>query len=168
MSNQNLKLKVGDEIGFTILAGGLDYEDRTIFLPVVEVSTVKGERVYKCRFPDGEIQRAGLPHSALAGHAVKIKPQNTAGMIPLKLEKMSEFAEAVKRGADSSLVVYGDWERDTYVVVNKDSLRQYRVNLQTVDSTTHADCDCPDFIYRERICKHIASVLTGCMFRASF
>jgi len=158
-------LKIGDEIGFVINAQGIDTQDATIFLPVVEVTRIGDETAYRCQFPDGQI-RGAIPQSALVGHEIKIKPVSTDGMICL-LERVNEFAEAMKRGTNWNLQVYQAWEKDSYYVRNLDNDKEYLVNLKTIDGRTFCDCECPDFIFRNRICKHVAEVLTYSLFRTT-
>jgi len=79
-------------------------------------------------------------------------------------ERRSEFVEALTRGANSDLIVYADFEPDTFVVVNRENKKEYRVTLKTIDKILFGLCECPDFIYRKRVCKHIGEVLTSNVF----
>lgn len=90
---------------------------------------------------------------------LKAKP----GMISLTARKR-EFVAALSRGAKSRLEVFADFERDTFVVVNHASGKEYRVVLKTENSEVFASCECGDFIYRERVCKHIGDVLADTFF----
>lgn len=161
----NQQLNIGDKIGFVILANGIDEADETVFLPVVEVTTRDGERAYKYEFPDGTISSAAIRQSDLASHAVQIEAQVSGKMICLS-ERKTEFVEALNRGKDNRFEVYADWDRDAFVVVNLDKQIEYRVKLETHKAKLFAECVCPDFTYRKRVCKHISEVLANALFTA--
>lgn len=170
MKNQNLQLNIGDEIGFVIHANGIDENDQVIFFPVVEITTRDGERAYRYQFPDGSTSTAAIRQSDLASHAVRIRKTTvetiapTLGRMICVSERKAEFVEALQRGRNSKLEVYEDWDKDAFVVVNAENKAEYRVRLDNRDDKFFADCECPDFIYRKRVCKHIGEVLTHCLF----
>lgn len=159
MKNQNLNLKIGDKIGFTFLASDVDDADKTLFFPVCEITERDGEPAYKVEFPDGTISSAAIRQSDLANRAVQIEPVGTPDMICIT-ERKTEFREALERGKTSDLEVFPDWERDAFVVVNNDKGNEYRVNLQTANGRLYGECECADYTYRKRVCKHISEVLT--------
>lgn len=163
MNNQNLQLNIGDKIGFVILANGVDETDKTIFFPVTEVTTRDGERAYRYEFPDGSTSMAAIRQSDLVGHPVQIEPRVSQKMICLS-ERKTEFVEALQRGKDNKFEVYADWDKDAFVVVNLDNKAEYRVSLQTEGGKVYGDCECPDFSFRKRICKHISAVLVDALF----
>ncbi|MGC2239096.1 MAG: SWIM zinc finger family protein [Pyrinomonadaceae bacterium] len=76
-----------------------------------------------------------------------------------------EFVPALERAAKSNLTVYADFEPDTFVVVNKDNGNEYRVNMKTIDGQLFSDCECEDYCYRRRVCKHIVEVIFFSSFR---
>lgn len=162
MNNQNLQLNVGDKIGFVIQANGIDDNDRVIFFAVAEVTTRDGERAYKYEFPDGSISRAAIRQSDLVGHAVQIEPRIDSKMLCLS-ERKSEFREALERGKDNRFEVYADWDKDAFVVVNLDNKAEYRVQLQSHNGGLHGSCECPDFFYKKRLCKHLGEVLANAL-----
>lgn len=75
-------------------------------------------------------------------------------------ERKTEFADALKRAASSTLKVNRGLDQDSFVVVNKTTKREYRVKLTSNQGTVLTSCDCPDHVHRQRICKHISEVLT--------
>ncbi len=79
-------------------------------------------------------------------------------------ERRDEFTDALTRGKNSRLEVYEDWDADAFVVVNMDNKAEYRVHLESRENQLFARCECPDFSYRRRICKHIGESLTHCLF----
>jgi hypothetical protein len=162
MKSQTPELNIGDKIGFVIQANGIDENDRVIFFPVVEVTTRDGERAYRYQFPDGSTSMAAIRQSDLASHAVQIEPQVSPKMICLS-ERKAEFTEALNRGKDNRFEVFADWDRDAFVVVNLDNKAEYRVKLETHREQLFASCDCPDFTFRKRICKHASEVLTNAL-----
>lgn len=163
MNNQIPELNIGDKIGFTIPAQDVDSNDKTLFFSVIEITERDGERAYKYEFPDGSISSSAIRQSQLVGHALEIQPRIDSKMLCLT-ERRNEFREALERGKDNHFEVYSDWDRDAYVVVNQDNKAEYRVKLQTHDGKVHCLCECPDFTYRRRICKHIGEVLTNALF----
>lgn len=166
MTTQNLQLNIGDKIGFVILASGIDEQDKTVFFPVAQITERDGERAYLVQFPDGEISRAAIRQSDLANRAVQIEPRVSPKMICLS-ERKAEFVEALERGKNSKFEVYADWDRDAFVVVNRDNKKEYRVKLETHAGQLFAECECPDFTYRRRICKHQSEVLTNALLTAT-
>lgn len=163
MSNQNIQLNIGDKIGFVILASDIDSSDQTVFFPVAQITERDGERAYLVQFPDGEISRAAIRQSDLASRPVQIEPRVSPKMICLT-ERRAEFTEALQRGKDCSFDVYADWDKDAFVVVNRDNFNEYRVRLETHKTRLFAECECKDFTFRKRICKHIGEVLTNALF----
>lgn len=157
------QLNIGDKIGFALQANGIDSNDQILFFPVVSVTTRDGERAYHYEFPNGEISRAAIRESDLAGHALQIEAQVSQKMICLG-ERKSEFTEALNRGKDNRFEVYSDWDKDAFVVVNQDNGAEYRVRLETSRGKLYGECECPDFVYRKRICKHVGEVLTNALF----
>jgi hypothetical protein len=158
MKNQIPNLKIGDKIGFVVLASGIDDTDKNLFFPVVEITERDNEPAYKVEFPDGTISSAAIRQSDLANRAVQIEPVGTPDMLCIS-ERRAEFVEALERGKSSNLEVFPDWERDSFVVVNHDKGNEYRVNMQSVNSQVFAECECPDYEFRKRVCKHIGAVL---------
>lgn len=165
MNTQNIKLNIGDDIGFVILASSADSNDRTVFFPVAEICDSNGERAYRYQYPDGELSHGVIRQSELVGHSVRInnisEPETT--MLCLS-ERQDEFISALARAKNSNLSVYADFERDNFVVVNTDNKSEYRVRLESKHGQFYAECGCPDFIHRKRVCKHISSVLTETVF----
>lgn len=169
-NTQNIQLNIGDEIGFVNLAQGIDENDRTVFFPVVQITSRGGERAYRYMYPDGEISRSSIPQSQLGNYSLKInKPKfgvptaPKAEMISLS-ERKSEFLEAMKRGAENRLEIFNGWDRDSFHVKNHDSGKEYQVILKTSDGETFGQCDCADAIFRKRVCKHLAEVVSQSVF----
>lgn len=82
-------------------------------------------------------------------------------------ERKLEFVEALRRGADSNLEVFADFDENAFVVVNLESGAEYNVKLTTRAGLLYAECVCPDFEHRRRICKHVAETLTDLLFKVS-
>jgi len=78
-------------------------------------------------------------------------------------DRKQEFKQASARAEQSELYVFCD-APDRYGVVNGESKVNYGVNLKTVEGRIYADCDCADFVYRKRLCKHIAAVIDEIIF----
>lgn len=78
-------------------------------------------------------------------------------------DRKQEFKQASERASRSELCVFCD-APDRYVVVNAESKVNYGVNLKTAGGRIYADCDCGDFIFRKRLCKHIAAVIDEILF----
>jgi hypothetical protein len=70
----------------------------------------------------------------------------------------------LKRGAESEMEVFAGWDKDTFFVVNHDKGNEYKVEFQTIENKVYAECECPDFIHRKRICKHISETLKETFF----
>lgn len=157
MTNNNL-LQIGDKIGFTYLAQDVDLNDKVLFMPVVAIGERDGEPAYFFQYPDGDISRAGIPHSTLSSYTVERRAEASPKMICLS-ERKGEIAEALTRGKDQNLEVFPDWERDGFVVVNHTGKSEYRVKLETVGGQVWSECECCDFEFRKRVCKHIGEVL---------
>ncbi len=172
MASANFKLKIGDKIGFVILAQGIDDNDKTLFFPVCEITTRDGETAYRYMYPDGEISSAAIRQSDLSSHVIKIhkttvetiQPSAATDKMICISERRSEFVEALNRGKNSDLEVYADWDKDAFVVVNRDNGAEYRVSLETRDGGLLGECQCKDFTYRKRICKHLSEVLANALF----
>ena len=78
-------------------------------------------------------------------------------------ERKKEFKQASERAEKSELYVFCD-APDRYDVVNGESRVNYGVNLKTNEGRIYADCECADFVYRRRLCKHIAAVIDEILF----
>jgi hypothetical protein len=74
-------------------------------------------------------------------------------------DRVEEFISAAQRAANFRLEVFADWDKNHYVVVNRDAKSEYRVAFQTRDERAFAACSCPDFKKRSRVCKHVVAVL---------
>ncbi|MET0752590.1 MAG: SWIM zinc finger family protein [Pyrinomonadaceae bacterium] len=74
-------------------------------------------------------------------------------------DREREFIEALARADKNNLEVFHDFEKDSFVVVNHDNGKEYRVVLKTIKGKVFASCECSDFIKRNRLCKHQAEVL---------
>jgi hypothetical protein len=78
-------------------------------------------------------------------------------------DRRQEFRKASERAEQSELYVFCD-APDRYGVVNGESKVNYGVNLKTAEGRIYADCECADFVYRKRLCKHIAAVVDEILF----
>ena len=78
-------------------------------------------------------------------------------------ERKQEFKLASERAEQSELYVFCD-APDRYSVMNGESKVNYGVNLKTRGGRIYADCECADFVYRKRLCKHIAAVIDEILF----
>jgi hypothetical protein len=78
-------------------------------------------------------------------------------------DRKQEFKQASERAEKSELYVFAD-APDRYGVVNGDSKVNYGVNLKTRKGRIYADCECADFVFRKRLCKHIAAVIDEILF----
>lgn len=78
-------------------------------------------------------------------------------------DRKQEFKQASERAEQSELYVFCD-APDRYGVVNGASKASYGVNLKTRKGRIYAECDCADFVYRKRLCKHIAAVIDEILF----
>ena len=94
-----------------------------------------------------------------------VKPENfyfDTEMLCLT-DRKQEFKQASERAEKSELYVFAD-APDRYGVVNGESKEIYGVNLKTRKGRIFADCDCADFVFRKRLCKHIAAVIDEILF----
>lgn len=166
INNQNISLKIGDEIGFVILGSGVDSQDETIFFEVCEVSEIDGETAYRYQFPNGEVSRSFVRQSSLKAHAVKIKPRAEIEPEMLCLsDRQDEFYQAVTRAQKGDLEVFAAWDDDSFVVKNYENGKEYQVRFQTANGKVFGECECADHVFRKRICKHLSKVLVEKMFR---
>ena len=165
MVEQNIQLNVGDRVGFVTLANGVDDNDTVNFFPIVEVTTRDGEPAYHYEFPSGEISRAAIRQSDLASRRIRVERQISLNMICISHRK-TEFAEALVRSKSSRLEVFADWDKDAFVVVNKDNRSEHRVKFGTFAGKLFGECSCRDFDFRKRVCKHLSEVLTFTLFTA--
>ena len=78
-------------------------------------------------------------------------------------DRKREFRQASDRAEKSDLYVFCD-APDRYGVVNGKTKDHYRINLKTAEGRIFADCECADFVYRKRLCKHIAAVIDEILF----
>lgn len=78
-------------------------------------------------------------------------------------DRKVEFKAASERADKGELFVFCD-APDRFGVVNGESKNHYKVNLKTIDGKIYSDCECADFTYRRRVCKHIAAVLSEILF----
>jgi len=80
-------------------------------------------------------------------------------------DRNEEFKAAMKRGLENDLTVEPDFERDTFLVVNHTNQTDYRVKLETrADGKIWGSCECRDFSFRRRICKHQSETLQDIFF----
>lgn len=86
----------------------------------------------------------------------------TGEMISLAGRKL-EFKAASERADASELYVFNDGP-DVFGVVNGETKQHYSVLLKTVSGQLCASCECPDYLYRKRVCKHIAAVISESLF----
>lgn len=125
-----------------------------------------GVQIYAQKLTGDAMERAKTIIAANTAVEEFTAPMKADRMICLN-ERKAEFTDAMNRGKNSDLEVYADWDRDAWVVVNRDNKAEYRVNLESRDNQLFGDCSCKDFFYRKRICKHIGEVLTDCLFSVS-
>ena len=78
-------------------------------------------------------------------------------------DRKHEFKQASERADQSEFYVFCD-APDRYGVVNGGSKVNYGVNLKTNQGRIYADCECGDFVFRKRLCKHIAAVIDEILF----
>ena len=78
-------------------------------------------------------------------------------------DRKGEFKQASERAEKSELYVFFD-APDRYGVVNGESKENYGVNLKTSQGRIYAGCECADFVFRKRLCKHIAAVIDEILF----
>jgi hypothetical protein len=103
-------------------------------------------------------------HTPKAVYRLWVKPETkrVAAVQPLMIcinDRQTEFKESLSRSEKSDLEVFPDFDRDTFVVVNHDSGKEYQVVLKAAGGKMLASCTCGDFINRSRICKHIGKAL---------
>jgi hypothetical protein len=168
MTNPNIQLEIGDEIGFVILANDVDENDKIIYCRITEITERDGERAFLYQYPDGEISCAPL-HSSRVKYfrltrAAVVKTEHAPNLAICLSQRKDEFKKALRRANENEFDVYAGWDRDTFFVVNKDKNSEYRVEFETIDSKCFVECECKDFIFRKRICKHIAAALQETMF----
>ena len=99
-----------------------------------------------------------------AEYRLRPQPETETKQMMCLSDRKPEFVEALKRGEQSDLEVYADFEPDSFVVVNNDNGKEYRVNLKSEGGQVFASCECADHIFRKRVCKHIGAVLTDTVF----
>jgi hypothetical protein len=100
--------------------------------------------------------------------AVEIKPQPVAQIPNLAIclnDRQDEFTEAFKRGFNNEFLLLDGWDMDEFFVVNRTNKTEYKVQFSTVDGKCYAECDCPDFIHRKRICKHLSFAFVETFFK---
>ncbi len=126
------------------------------------INSPEGHTIYAHRVSGDPMERA---KEVIASNTVIVtdEPEKADKMICLN-ERKTEFTEALSRGKDNRLEVFSDWDKDAFVVVNHDNNAEYRVNLESRDGQLWGECECPDFSFRRRICKHTSAVLTDCLF----
>jgi hypothetical protein len=98
------------------------------------------------------------------GYEAMNKPEPARTEMVCLSDRKKEFVEALNRAEKSDLEVFPDWDRDSFVVVNNDKGNEYKINLDSDGGRVFAECDCPDFVFRKRVCKHIGAVLTDTLF----
>lgn len=160
-------LSIGDKIGFVTIGANIEDADAINFYAVVEITTRDGERAYKYAFPDGTVSSAAFAHSRLDSHMIRIERRPDKRMICLTDQPRAVVQGALKRSFENEFEVFGDWYRDTYVVVNKTKNTEYRVELETIGKKAYASCTCKDFQYRKQACKHVMEVMQFTFFVAA-
>lgn len=83
-------------------------------------------------------------------------------------DRKGEFRSALHRAEKSTLEVFPDFERDQFVVVNKENDSEYHVKIAASNGLVFGKCECADFRKRNRICKHLSSVLADTFFGALY
>ncbi len=160
---------------------------------VVVSESETGERFARCGCsPEGvkclhieivaEIDRARFPQDLAVVEVVAVKENLTAQTVeaePLMIclnDRQIELTAAIARAEKSNLEVFPDFERDSFVVVNRENGNEYKTNLKAVEGKVLANCEkqggepCADFKYRNRICKHLGKTLQDfhCVILARF
>jgi hypothetical protein len=165
MQTKNLLLEIGDEIGFVILANDVDSNDDIFFCPVVQITTINNERAYFYQYPDGEVSRRPILQSELKYKSLRIHSQalkagqpNKSDMVCIN-DRTKEYLEGLSRGETSKLSVFNDWDNNSFAVKNLVNRKEYKVNFVCEGKRVFADCDCADFTFRHRVCKHISAVM---------
>jgi hypothetical protein len=121
-----------------------------------------GHNIYAHRVAGDAMERAKVIIAANTLIASD-EPAKDDRMICINVRR-AEFSDAIVRGKNSRLEVFEDWDKDAFVVVNSDNKAEYRVHLESRDGQLFCSCECPDFFYRKRVCKHVGEVLTHCLF----
>ena len=124
------------------------------------INNPSGDNIYAHRVTGDALARA---KEIIASDMPQTAPEIADKMICLS-ERKFEFIEALGRGKDNDFEVYADWEKDTFVVVNRDNKNEYRVIFETRGKKLFGMCDCPDFKFRKRTCKHLGCVLVDALF----
>ncbi len=124
-----------------------------------------GDTIYAHRVSGDAIERAKVIIAANTT-VESFEPVKADKMICIA-ERRAEFSDALVRGKNSDLEVYSDWDKDAFVVVNNDNNAEYRVHLEARSGQLFGDCECKDFQFRRRLCKHISAVLVDCVFNQS-
>jgi hypothetical protein len=163
MTQQTPILEIGDKIGFVISAQDIDDDDKTIFFPVVEICERDGERAYRYQFPDGTISRSAIRQSDLARYSLQIEARVGEKMICLS-DRKGEFRDALHRGKDNRFEVIPSQGIGSFVVINQATGTEYHIKLESSGGQLFGECECQDFIYRKRICKHLSEALTFALF----
>ena len=130
------------------------------------INNPEGDNIYAHKVSGDPMERAReviAQNMPAAPTAAKVSANK---MICLS-NRRQEFTEALNRGKDNRFDVFADWDKDAFVVVNLGNRAEYRVKLETQNGALHASCECPDFGFKKRICKHIGEVLTNALFNAS-
>ena len=123
-----------------------------------------GHNIYAHKVSGDPMERARNVIAMDCGAAPEVISQPADKMICLS-DRRVEFCEALLRGKNSRLEVYADWDKDAFVVVNGDNKNEYRVHLESRhEGKLFAECECPDFEFRKRACKHISEVLVFALF----
>jgi len=141
--------------------GRRNYLIRTANREKIFLAVIASEEIVRCHF----CETGWCEHQDIISEYDRARFPGDYASKAVCLSKL-EFIEAARRGADSNLEVFADFEQDSYVVVNLDTNADYRVKLESRNGRLHGECDCPDFVYRKRGCKHIAEVLTDALFKA--
>jgi hypothetical protein len=108
--------------------------------------------------------------------------QQSLGILPPTLDnkicltdRQDEFQAALGRGFDEDFEVYDGWDTGEFFVINQTKKNEfamassevtyeYKVEIITIDEKLYGECECRDFIWRKRLCKHLSQVLLGKMF----
>lgn len=83
-------------------------------------------------------------------------------------DRKDEFRAALRRAEQSTLEVFPDFDRDQFVVVNKSNDSEYRVQIEASNGSVFGKCECADFKYKKRVCKHLSAVLADTFFGALY
>lgn len=118
-----------------------------------------GNQIYAHKVSGDALERAKAIINASSPETFEASAPVQADKMICLSERKAEFVEATLRGKDNQLEVYAGWDKDTFVVVNRDNSAEYEVRLETRDGRTFADCTCKDFEFRRRFCKHQSAVM---------